>query len=163
MIDKSIILLMCCAMSSAAVLARPVNKSELPEKMAHYLDKKYPAATGLDLSEKIHFDHQLLELSFKQPIDQKHTETLVKLFRPSGAFFTNVIAVEKNAFRLLPDAASKSLENRYPGYKILEMNLIANPNNQGEEYEMVLLVGEKIVNVSMDDRGTLISESQASQ
>jgi hypothetical protein len=163
MIDKAMIFFVCFSLSSSSVLAKPVNKSELPDKIIRYLDKKYPAAKQLDLSEKKHFDQTFLELTFQHPVDPKHTETLIKLFKPSGVFFTNVIAVDKNAFRLLPDATSKALEARYPNHKILEMNLIANPNKAGEEYEMVILVDKDIFHVSMDDQGKLISETLASQ
>ena len=163
MTKKSIVLLVCCALNSVSVWARPVNKSELPEKIVHYLDKKYPNAKQLDLVEKTHFNQDFLELSFKQPLDQKHSESMVKLFRPDGRFFTNVIAVEKHAFKLLPEVDRKTLESRYPGYKILEMNLIANPNNQGEEYEMVVLTGSRIFNISMDEHGSIISEVETSQ
>ncbi len=51
----------------------------------------------------------------------------------------------------------------YPKYEILAMKTVANPNGVGEEYEIDLLVSGKILNITIDDQGKIISETGQDQ
>jgi frataxin-like iron-binding protein CyaY len=43
------------------------------------------------------------------------------------------------------------------------MKTVANPNGVGEEYEIDLLVSGKILNITIDDQGKIISETGQDQ
>ncbi len=81
----------------------------------------------------------------------------------NGHFYTNAMVVQQEAFNILPSATVKSLQLKYPEYKILAMKTVANPNGVGEEYEVDLLVSGKKWNISIDGQGTLISETEQGQ
>ncbi len=160
MYNKSLIYFIALAIASFSVTAAPLNLQDLPAKVMDYIHKKHPKAKEISAKTTTHFGISLYELSFKEEkLDrnsQSYIDNITELFKENGHFFVNVPQIT-NAVNLLPPPVVKTLQKNYPGYQILTVNLIANPNGRGEEYEIYLQVAKKISLVSLTDQGNIIS------
>jgi len=158
------ILFLMLAVFSMTVNAGTISKQNVPEKVYSYVYKKYPKAQDIIVEETTHFGLPLYKVSFKANQydlnNQVHQAEFVKLFKFNGHFYTNEISVERHAFNVISDATKKGLQLNYPDYEMLAMKAVSNPNGVGEEYEINLLVSEKIWNISIDDKGKVISETK---
>lgn len=142
--------------------AEQLSAYELPEKIKLYMDKKYPASKNVTIARRQHFGVPLYRVTFNHELLDKNNngydETAVKYFRMNGGFYSNAMVVHPDAFNILTKPARKTLEQNYPGYKIVSFSLLSNPNSIGEEYEFELDVAGRQVELSMKDNGEIISE-----
>jgi hypothetical protein len=152
------------AIFSISINAKVISKQDVPEKVFSFIYKKYPKAEAITIEEKTHFGRSLYEVKFKvsqtDNNNKIYNEEFIELFKTNGHFYINVIAVERPSFSMITSDIKKNLQLYYPDYKILAMNLVINPYGVGEEYEMNLLVSGEIWNISIDDKGKLISETR---
>jgi hypothetical protein len=158
------VLFLMLAVFSMTVNAGTIDKQDVPEKVFSYIYKKHPKAQDITVEKTTHFGLPLFKVCFKANQynlnNRIYQAEFVRLFRFNGHFYTNEIAVERHAFNVISDAAKKGLQLNYPDYEILAMKAVSNPNGVGEEYEIDLLVSEKILNISIDDKGKVISETK---
>lgn len=151
------------AIVSISVHAKVISKQDVPEKVFSFIHKKHPKAQDITIEEKTHFGRSLYAVKFNVSQTDKNNkiykEKYIDLFKTDGHFYTNVMAVDRSSFSMISTKIKKSLQLLYPDYQILEMNLVSNPYGAGEEYELVLLVSGQIWNISMDEKGNLISEA----
>jgi len=151
---------------SVAVNAEIIDHQNVPEGISTYLHDKHPSAEEITIKDKNHFGRQLYEVRFKETKtenDKTYKQDMDELFRTNGDYFTNVYQVEHHGYNVMSDKAKKSLQSHYPDYKILSMRMISNPNGNGEEYEINLMVSGKNLNVTFNNFGDLISESEKQQ
>jgi len=135
---------------SAAVQAATVN---IPEKVKADILKRHPNAQDLQASPEIHFQRKLLEVSFKVEGEEK---PLMELFREDGHLFTNELPVDD-----ISEASSvvrESLDVNFPNHQIKKIEMIANPNGVGEEYEIYLQSGGANWKVSVNQKGEIVAK-----
>jgi|GEM_PF-6435740 len=150
---------------SISANARMVSDINLPEQIFSYLNEKYPKAEDFTAVEKTHFGRSFYEVNFKLMTVDKNNKSYLddrgELFHKSnGHIFTNVITVQPNNFNVISAAAKKTLNLSYPGYKMLGMKMVVNPDGVGEEYEIDLMVSGKLLNISMNNKGKVFSETR---
>jgi len=147
---------------SLSIHAKTITKENLPEKVFSYISKNHPKAQDMNIREVEHFGQPLYELKLtatKYDTNNKiYKEPLILFFRLNGDFYTNGIIVEHNSFKMISDAATKSLQQHYPNYEILAINTIVNPNGVGEEYDINLLASGKTWHLLINDHGKIMSE-----
>ncbi len=158
------IFLLMLTLTSLTVSAEVINMQDLPQGAIDYMHKYHPKAKGISVQQKTHFGQPFYQVTFKESkTDQNNTpyeDEMGELFRPNGQLFTNIIVVEKHSFNVISDQAVKSLQSTYPNYKILAVKMINNPNRYGEEYDIDLMVSGNILEVTVDNNGTILNENR---
>ena len=132
-----------------AAKAEPGQSVSIPEKVSSNIYKRHPHAQELQARPENHFGVQLLEVSFKDETGQEFLE----LFTEKGHLFTNEVLLQSLGEISLP--VVNTLKNEFPNYTLQKVQLIANPNGVGEEYEIYLNAGGTNWRVSINDLGTI--------
>ena len=148
---------------SSTTYGEALSGQDVPEAVHSYMQKKHPKAEEITIAQKTYFNIPLYEVTFTEEAYDKDNKMykakFAKLFRLNGHFYTNAIEVQPDAFNIITDAAEKSLRSHYPDYQITGMKIVSNPNGVGEEYEINLLNSGKSINVNINDKGKIISET----
>lgn len=143
------------SLTSAAIFlsfnisAEPSQSVSIPAKVSANILKRHPTAQEMKGSPETHFGQKLLEVSFK--VDTG--ETLMELFTENGHLFTNEILVE--SYDGISQAAIRTLKTEFPNFTLQKIELIGNPNDAGEEYEIYLTSEGQQWKVSINDSGTI--------
>jgi len=132
---------------ACTVNAEQSAEVSIPEKVKADILKRHPNADDLQASHEIHFDHDLLEVSYKE--DGK--EPKLELFKADGKLFTDELPLDD--LNEAPPAVKEALAKNFPGYALKKAELIVNPNGIGEEYEIYLVVGGVNWKFSIDEKG----------
>ena len=158
------IFMLLLTLTSLTVSAEVINMQDLPQGALEYMHKYHPKAKGIHVQEKTHFGQPFYQVTFKESkTDQNNTpyeDEMGELFRPNGQLFTNIIVVEKHSFNVISDQAVKTLQSTYPNHKILAVKMINNPNRYCEEYDIDLMVSGNILEVTVDNNGTILNENR---
>jgi hypothetical protein len=135
--------------------AMPGKLVNIPEKVKASILKRHPTAQDLQASNEIHFQRQLLEVSFRVEGDN---EQVLELFRDDGNLFGNELKLVD--LTEAPDAVRDSLKTNFPNYTLKAAEMIANPNGNGEEYEVYLVSGGLNWKVSVSEKGVIEQKEQ---
>lgn len=147
-------------LTSAALLltfnthAEPGQSVSIPAKVSSNILKRHPTAQEMQGTPEIHFGQKLLEVSFKV----ENGETIMELFTENGHLFTNEILVESLDEIAIP--VVKTLKAEFPNYTLQKAELIGNPNDAGEEYEIYLTANGQRWRVAINDIGTIEDKQQ---
>jgi hypothetical protein len=136
-------------------LAEPAKPVVIPEKVKANILKRHPKAQDLQASTEVHFQRQLLEVSFKV---EGSDEPILELFRDDGNLFGNELQLVD--LTEAPDAVRDSLKASFPGYTLKKSEMVANPNGNGEEYEVYLVSGGINWKVSVSEKGQIENKEQ---
>lgn len=131
-------------------LAETSRLAVIPEKVKASILKRHPKAQDLQASQEIHFQRHLLEVSFQE---EGSDETILELFREDGNLFGNELPLVD--LTEAPDAVRESLKTNFPDYTLKKTEMIANPNGNGEEYEVYLVSGGANWKVSISEKGAI--------
>lgn len=122
----------------------------IPEKVRANILKRHPKALDLQASHEIHYKRNLLEVSYKE---EGSDEQILELFREDGNLFTRELLLDDISEAAAP--VKEALKTHFPGYEIKKAEMIANPNGNGEEYEVYLVSGGQNWRVSLTEKGVI--------
>ncbi|MDD4915527.1 MAG: hypothetical protein PHW13_10905 [Methylococcales bacterium] len=130
--------------------AQSYGQTVIPDKVKASILKRHPKAQDLQASPEIHFQRHLLEVSFKE---EGSDEPIMELFREDGHLFGNELQLVD--LTEAPDAVRESLKTNFPNYTLKKAEMVANPNGNGEEYEVYLVSGGANWKVSVSEKGQI--------
>jgi hypothetical protein len=135
---------------SVVLRAETAVQVTIPEKVKTDIIKRHPKAIEFQASHENHFKRRLLEVSFKE---EGSSDEFLELFREDGHLFTSELLLDD--LHEAPTEVSKALQQNFPGYTLKRAEMIANPNDTGEEYEVYLQVGSENWKVSLNEKGVI--------
>ncbi len=145
-----VLILGAVAYAAAFVVhGEPGQSVPIPEKVSGNILKRYPKARDMSGKQETHFGRTLLEVSFKDEMGQE----VLELFTDKHHLFGNELKVE-DLSDILPPVADV-LKKEFPQHELQRVELIANPNGAGEEYEIYLRSGDASWRVSINDDGAI--------
>jgi hypothetical protein len=125
----------------------------IPEKVRANILKRYPTAQDLQGSHEVHYKRKLLEVVFKV---EGEPAPLQELFREDGHLFSNELPVDD--ISEASTAVKKAVDEAFPGNHIKKIEMIANPNGIGEEYEIYLQAGGANWKASVNEKGEIVQK-----
>jgi hypothetical protein len=137
------------------VQAQQTGQIIIPEKVKADIIKRHPKALDLQASHETHFKRHLLEISFKE---EGSEEQILELFREDNRLFTRELLLDD--LSEAPDTIKDVLQKNFAGYKLQKAEMIANPNGNGEEYEIYLLAGGVNWKVSVNEKGEIVEQQK---
>ncbi len=138
-------------MMGLAASAAQAESAPVPDKVRADILKRHPSAQDLQASHEVHFKRKLLEVSFKVEGEE---QPLLELFREDGHLFSNELLVDD--ISEASTAVKQALDNAYPGNQIKRIEMVANPNGVGEEYEIYIQAGGANWKVSINEKGEIV-------
>jgi hypothetical protein len=140
---------------SAFAINLQAGEIVIPDKVKADIIKRHPKALDLQASHETHFKRHLLEVSFKE---EGSEDLILELFREDNHLFTNELLLDD--LSEAPESVKKVLEKNFAGYKLQKAEMIANPNGNGEEYEIYLLASGVNWKVSVNEKGEIVEQQK---
>ena len=140
----------CFCLMTLACNVSAQSTASIPDKVRADILKRHPKAIDLAATPEIHFQHRLLEVSFKE---EGGEETFLELFREDGHLFTNEVPM--TGLGAAPSIVKEELDKAFPGFVLNKSELTVNPNGIGEEYEVFLKASGANWKVFINDKGVI--------